>query len=141
MKKRRILWNILKRTGADKILYGYLLTLAVIAAAIVIAEPDIHSFSDGLWYCYSVLTTIGFGDIVVTTLAGKVLSVILSVYSIIVLALIPEIITSFYMEIVRIRTNESMEKFMSDLERLPELSKDELEVLSERVKKFHKKNK
>lgn len=139
MKRYKILWNVLKRTGAIKLLYGYLIAFLIISAAIVFIEPNINTFQDGLWYCFNVLTTIGFGDIIASTLAGRILTIVLSVYSIIIIAVIPGLITSFYLEIVKLRTNESMEKFMYDLERLPDLTKEELESLSQRVKNFQRK--
>ncbi len=133
--------NVLKRTGAIKLLYGYLVVFLTIAIMIVIVEPNINSVQDGIWYCFSVMTTIGFGDLLAVTLIGRILSIILSVYSIIMIAVIPGVITSFYMETIKLRTNDSMEKFMSDLERLPELSKEELAELSQKVKNFQKKRK
>lgn len=132
------MWNVLKRTGADKLLYGYLVLLLVISFVIVLVEPDINTYFDGLWYCYNVLSTIGLGDTIAVTFVGKVLSIILSVYSILIIAVIPGVITSFYLEVIKLRTNESMEKFLYDLERLPELSEKELGEISEKVKKFNK---
>ena len=35
------------------------------------------------------------------------------------------------------RVNESMQEFLDDLEHLPDLSKEELAALSEKVKKYH----
>lgn len=141
MKRNKILWRVLKRTGTNKLLYGYLVTLFVIAVAIIFIEPNINTLQDGLWYCFNVLTTIGFGDVIAVTLAGRILSVVLSVYSILIIAVIPGVVTSFYLETVKVRSNESMEKFLYDLERLPELSKEELDQLSEKVKNFKIKNK
>ena len=138
MRKSRIMWNVLKRTGADKLLYGYLVLLLVISFVIVLVEPDINTYFDGLWYCYNVLSTIGLGDTIAVTFVGKVLSIILSVYSILIIAVIPGVITSFYLEVIKLRTNESMEKFIYDLERLPELSEQDLGEISEKVKKFNK---
>lgn len=138
MRKSRIMWNVLKRTGADKLLYGYLVLLLLISFVIVLVEPDINTYFDGLWYCYNVLSTIGLGDTIAVTFVGKVLSIILSVYSILIIAVIPGVITSFYLEVIKLRTNESMEKFLYDLERLPELSEKELDEISEKVKKFNK---
>lgn len=125
----------------DKLLYGYLILLFSISLVIWIIEPDINTIFDSLWYCFSVLTTIGFGDFIAVTLLGRILSVVLSIYSILMIAVIPGVITSFYLENIKIRANESLEKFLYDLERLPELSKEELADLSERAKKFNKNRK
>lgn len=141
MRNSKILWRVLKRTRADKILYGYLILLFGISLAIWFIEPEINTIFDSLWYCFSVLTTIGFGDFIAVTFIGRILSVVLSIYSILIIAIIPGVITSFYLESIKIRSKESMEKFLYDLERLPELSKEELNDLSEKAKNFNKKRK
>ena len=67
MKKIKLLWVILKRTRADKILLGFVAFLFVMAAILWIAEPGIDRYRDALWYCYAVFSTAGFGDIVAVT--------------------------------------------------------------------------
>lgn len=137
MKKSIIMWRILKRTGAVKLLYGFVGFFAAISIVIMVIEPDINSLSDSIWYCFALITTIGFGDITVHTMVGRILSIILSLYSVMIIAIIPGVVTSYYIESIKIKSNESMEKFLYDLERLPELSKEELENISEKVKKVH----
>ena len=44
-------------------------------------------------------TTIGFGDITAVSILGRILSVILGIYGIIVVALITSIIVNFYSEV------------------------------------------
>lgn len=104
----------------------------------MVIEPNINSFFDSMWYCFNIITTIGLGDTIAVTVAGKILSVVLSIYAILIIAVIPGVLTSYYIESIKLRSNESMEKFMYDLERLPELSKEELIELSKKVKVFHK---
>ena len=139
MKKSKLIIKVLKRTGAIKMLYGFIGLFLAISLLIMIFEPKINTFSDSIWYCFNVMTTIGFGDVTSVTIVGRVLSIILSVYSILIIAVIPGVLTSYYIESIKLRSNESMEKFMNDLERLPELSKEELSDLSERIKQFQKK--
>jgi len=74
MKKLKLLWMILKRTKATQILSGYIVFLFVSAAIIQLVEPDINHYGDALWYCYAVLSTAGFGDIVAITFIGKLVS-------------------------------------------------------------------
>ncbi len=139
MKKQRLIWNILKRTGAIHLLWGYAVLFLAISVLILWAEPGIHRFRDSVWYCFSVMTTIGFGDITAVTIPGRVLSIVLSLYSILLIAVVPGVLTSYYVELIHLRSNESAEHFLYELEHLPELSREELADLSERVKKFQKK--
>ena len=62
---------ILKRTKATQILSGYIVFLFVSAAIIQLVEPDINRYGDALWYCYAVLSTAGFGDIVAMTFVDR----------------------------------------------------------------------
>lgn len=132
----RVLRRVMKQTGADKILYGFLGVWALCALAIWIREPEIKSYGDALWYCYAVVTTIGFGDVIVYTAFSKVISVILSAYAAVVIAMITGVIVNFYNEMAAVRRNETLAAFADRLERLPELSKEELQELSEEVKHF-----
>ena len=71
MRRLHVLKSILVRTHADKILLTYLVFVVIAALIIQIVEPGINRFVDALWYCF-VISTAGFGDIVVTTFSAKV---------------------------------------------------------------------
>ena len=126
----------LKVTGADKFIGAYLVNYFIIAALSWIFEPNIHSFVDSLWYCFATATTIGFGDLIAATLVGRILTVLLSINSIIFIAVITAVITNFFMEVVKAKTDESAMALMDDLENLPNMSKEELKDLSDRIKKW-----
>ncbi len=134
MKKLRILKQILKYTGADKIILAFIAFLFLSALIIMIAEPNINTYSDALWYCYAVISTIGFGDLVAVTFIGKCASVLLTIYSIFVIAIATGVVVSFYTNVVSNRFSESKGIILDKLERLPELSKEELEEISKKVK-------
>lgn len=136
MKKLRILWGILKHTHADRILLGFVLFLLVDAAIIQIVEPDINRYGDALWYCYAVISTAGFGDIVAVTLIGKTCSVLLTIYTLFVVAIVTGVVVNFYTQLVEIQRKETLAAFMDKLERLPELSPEELEAISKNIKRY-----
>ena len=136
MKKIRVLGIILKRTKADRILSGFLLFLFAAALIIQIVEPDINRYVDALWYCYAVISTAGFGDVVAVTFIGKVCSVLLTIYSMFVLAIVTGVVVNFYSQVVETHSKETLTPLMNQLEHLPELSKEELEAISQTIKKL-----
>lgn len=136
MKKIRVLGIILKRTKADRVLSGFLLFLFAAALIIQIVEPDINRYVDALWYCYAVISTAGFGDVVAVTFIGKVCSVLLTVYSMFVLAIVTGVVVNFYSQVVETHSKETLTPLMDQLEHLPELSKEELEAISQTIKKL-----
>ena len=94
--KAKLLFDIIRKTYAIETLFG-LVTLAIAASLIFpIFEPDFNSFTDGMWYSFITITTIGFGDIVVKTNIGKILTVLLGIYGIIAVAVVTSIIVNFY---------------------------------------------
>lgn len=136
MKKLRILHTVLKKTHADKIILGFVVFLLVCAFIILLVEPDINRYGDALWYCYAVFSTIGFGDIVATAFITKVLSVLVTIYALFATAVVTGVVVSFYNSCVEAQFKESKAAFLDKLQRLPELSKDELEEIAEKAKKW-----
>lgn len=128
----------MKYTKADKIISGYLLFFVAAAFVIWIFEPNINRFWDSLWYCYVTSTTIGFGDLVAVSIVGRCASIALSLYSIIVIALVPGIVVSYFLEYTKVRTDESLLIISDKLENLDKLSKEELKELSLNIKEFRK---
>lgn len=136
MRRLKVLAGILKRTRADKILVGFIVFLFVVAAVIELAEPDINRYGDALWYCYAVISTAGFGDVVAVTFIGKICSALLTVYAIFVTAIVTGVVVNFYTQMVEMQRKETIAMFMDQLERLPELSREELENISQKVRKL-----
>ena len=93
--------KIVRKTYALEIILGLLLLIVAFSYVLEACEDSIPTFEDGLWYCFAIVTTIGFGDFTATSLLGRILSVILGVYGIIVVALITSVIVNFYGEVRR----------------------------------------
>lgn len=132
-------YKILKRTGTLKIFMSFLLFLCGAGAVLAMVEPQVQNFGDGLWYCFVAATTIGFGDICVVTRIGRIVTVLVSLYGILMTAMVPGVVVSYYMEYLKVREKETISVFLEKLERLPELSKEELKELSEKIRKFDHK--
>lgn len=136
MKKLRIIKNLLIQTKASKILLTYLFFLLFAALIIQAAEPSITTYRDALWYCYEVISTTGFGDINMTTAVGKIMSVLITVYSLLVISVVTGIIVNYYNQIIQLRQKDTLVAFLDKIERLPELSPDELKEISKNVSRF-----
>ena len=144
MRKQRplkLIKNILKNTNTDKIVISYFAFVFISALIIWIVEPGIKHYGDALWYCYAVISTAGFGDVVVTGFIAKILSVAVTIYSVFVIAIVTGVVVNYYTQLMNIRNRETLSAFMDKLEHLPEMSKEELEDLSKRVTVFRESGK
>ena len=78
MKRLKILKEVLKRTHADRIILGFVIFFLLDALVILLVEPGITTYWDAIWYCYSVFSTVGFGDLTSVSIIGRILSIILT---------------------------------------------------------------
>ena len=93
------LLKIVKRTYALQVLFGLLMIIVTFSFVFQMFEPSMAKYSDALWYCFALVTTIGFGDIVAITPIGRVMSVFLGIYGILVVAMITSVVVNFYNEV------------------------------------------
>lgn len=134
MKKLRLLKGVLKRTNANKIIISFLIFFFADALLIWLIEPSIKNYGDSLWYCFSVFTTTGFGDIIATTVIGRILTALLSVLTIFVVALVTGVVVAFYNDVVSMQYKATKAEALDKLENLDKLTKEELKALSEQIK-------
>ena len=134
MKKLKLAWNILRKMNVDKIVLSFILLNFVCSFILSKIEPEINTIWKGLWYCFISFTTVGFGDIVATTVLGKIITFIITSYGVLIVALITGVLVNYYQEINKIKAKESVETFLNKLENLPNISKEELQEISDKVK-------
>ena len=115
--KFRVLFKIVIKTFALEIILGLFTIMIAFSLVFMLYEDNITNFADGLWYSFAVVTTIGFGDFTAITPLGRVLTVILGMYGIVVVAVITSIIVNFY--------NETAGK--QDIAEIQEIKKEEKE--------------
>lgn len=102
------LLSVLNRTGSPG-LRGQVVTYAaggtallVLCGALAITEAErsrpgatITSFSDGLWWAVTTMTTVGYGDTYPTTATGRVVAVVLMVAGIALLGVVTATLASW----------------------------------------------
>lgn len=137
MKRVHVLWNIVRAVGAEKVFTGFLVVLAAAGLILPRVEPEIDTFFTALWFLFVSFTTIGYGDIVPVTVVGRLITVVVAVYGILVVALITGIIVGYYNEILKMRANTSLDELINELEQLPDLSREELLALADKIRRRH----
>ena len=136
MKGFKTFWKVIKRVHFEKIVMGFVVMFFITALVVTVTEPGIATYRDGLWYTFVACTTIGFGDITVTAFWGRLFTVIITIYEIVIAALMSGVVVSYYLEILHRREQETIVAFMDKLEHLTELSKEELREIEDRVRKL-----
>ena len=85
-------WDLAVRVLArNKLGTTLLISLAVtVVSGVVISliDPKIGSITDGIWYAWETVTTVGYGDIVPDTLAGRLFGSFLILMGIIIISLL-----------------------------------------------------
>ncbi|MBQ7505485.1 MAG: two pore domain potassium channel family protein [Ruminococcus sp.] len=133
------LFLVMRRSGLNKMVLGFILFLCAASIVLVCTEPKIHNFGDGLWYCYVASMTIGFGDIVATNIISRIITIIVSVYGVLIIGMIPGVIVTYYTEYIKAKESDTISTFLEKLENLPDLQQEELIEISKKIKLFNKK--
>ena len=118
--KLDVVSRIIKKSLVNEILMILIILIILCSVYFTVVEPNITSYVDSLWYSFSVITTIGFGDVPVVTTFGRILSVILGISGIVVVALVTSFIVNFYNEMSRRRDEATLEKILDEEKKLKE---------------------
>lgn len=89
---------------------GYILITALVIISI---EPDtFNTFFDAIYWATVSLTTVGYGDIYAVSVAGKIITMISSVFGIAIVALPAGIVTAGYLE--ELQSNKENDRIEKD---------------------------
>lgn len=100
-KSFRIITKVFKNSKGPLAAVGTLAIVYVLISALIIlnVEPDsFNNFFDAVYWATVSLTTVGYGDIYPITTAGRIVTMLSSVFGIAIVALPAGIITAGYME-------------------------------------------
>ena len=108
-------------------LFGYLF---------YIAEPDVKTLGDGIWWALVTVTTVGYGDITPFTTLGRIISGALMFIGLGLIATVTALVSAnFIRNYVDSHTNddvlEKLKELENEIEKLKELEEDELDKLDE----------
>ena len=96
-----------------------LIFIAFFGFIFFITEPDVKSFSDGLWWALVTITTVGYGDITPMTSIGRLVASALMFLGLGLIASLTAVISvKFIQNFVDHHTNDDV------LEKLDEMQKD-----------------
>jgi voltage-gated potassium channel len=102
-KSLRIIADVLVESKDALLAVGTLSIIYVLISALIIfnVEPDsFNTFFDAVYWATVSLTTVGYGDIYPTTVIGRTVAMISSVFGIAIVALPAGIITAGYMNAI-----------------------------------------
>ncbi|MCR4911636.1 MAG: potassium channel family protein [Bacilli bacterium] len=136
--KLHVLLKVIRKTYAGEILLGLILLIVSFSFVFYMTEDSFGNYLNALWYSFAIVTTIGFGDFYAVGDLGRVLSVILGIYGIIVVAVLTSIIVNFYNETKD--DKDDKDKKEKDNPEEAEDSPKEIEEKSKEKKEEPKKN-
>ena len=101
-----------------------------------LAEPQIKTIEDGIWWALVTITTVGYGDIAPLTTLGRLVAGTLMFVGLGLIATVTAIISAkFTKNYVDHHTNddvlEKLQELEVEIEKLKELEEDELEKLDD----------
>jgi voltage-gated potassium channel Kch len=99
--------------------YTVLVTVAGGVVASLADHKDFDSVGEGLWWSLQTVTTVGYGDLVPTSGAGRVIGAVVMVSGIAFLTVITAAVTASLIEAARRRQSP-----VDDREQLPELMRE-----------------
>jgi len=135
--------------GGLPYVFGFaVLAMLVAGAGFYWLDPTIPSYADGLWLAFVTAATVGYGDLVPTTPAARVLAVIIVVIGVAFLSMVTASVAAFFIgedekllrkemhhDIRRLR--EEVAQMISDEERaLTREVREDVRVLREDVRRL-----
>ena len=99
------------------------LSLALVAAVLEwLVDPGIGGFRDSLWWAIVTVTTVGYGDVIPTSSAGRVIAGFLMVAGVSAIPITTSLVVSVFVSRAqaqqRERDAETREELMARLERI-----------------------
>ncbi len=139
MHRLRMLVEIERQAGFGPITCVFAVVFMLCSVVVWLADPATNTLDDGMWFSFQAVSTIGFGDVAAAGPIARVATVVLSVVSIFYIALITGVVVSYCNAMLKARQEGTLAHFAENLERLDQMSPEELAAFSARVKEYRLK--
>jgi len=98
------------RRGAPMLLGIAVLTILVLGALFYWLDPRIHTFADGLWLAFITGATVGYGDVVPTTGATRLLAVLTVLVGVAMMTVFTAHVVTFFVGGEDARMREALQR-------------------------------
>lgn len=136
--RSKLFFQILRNTFFTEALTGYVIFIFAASYIIWWVEPSMETFGNALWYSFVSGTTIGFGDFAAAGVIGRVLTVCIYIYTVLIIALLTALFTALFFEMAKVKKDEALAKLQGDLEHLEDLPKERLREISKEILRITK---
>ena len=125
----------LKKTHLDEIFGITLLVVLASTLGLYLFDPSINSLFDSLWFVLSTITTVGYGDILPQSGAGKIIGLITLIVGVLIFSTVTGAMASYFAR--RVLMNEDFNITENDTN--IELLKDDLSFNKKNLNEVHSK--
>ena len=98
------------RSGAPMLLGIAVLTMLMLGALFYWLDPNIRTFADGLWLAFITGATVGYGDVVPSTGATRILAVLTVLVGVALMTLFTANVVAFFVGGEETRVRESLQR-------------------------------
>lgn len=131
----RTLRHVLARNNLGRTLIASLVIIVISGTIISLIDPNVENTSDGIWWAWVTVTTVGYGDIVPTSNAGRVFGAFLILMGLALITMLTASFAAFFMaedeKLIRSEENLNTKKLALIEQRLQRLE-GKLDVLINR---------
>ena len=109
-KSINIIINVFKKQKESLLVVGGLAVAYILVSALIVYNVEPETFPtlfDAIYWATVSLTTVGYGDIYAVSTAGKIITMVSSVFGIAIVALPAGIVTAGYMDEIHKKADES----------------------------------
>ncbi len=131
---------ILKRHKLGQILIGA--AFLILAAGGIFSYIEDRTLMDGLWYALVTVTTVGYGDVVPTTEAGRVFGTFLIIFGVVLFSLVTANISAFLIGSIEQKQEKDILDYAASMEERLEKQSEESQrhvelIMAHMTKEIH----